>query len=85
MSYMIHLPLAAMESNATRTEDEGRTLVWDFPLAQAVKGPVNTQFKANFPLPTWLLASAGTVTFAAGALVFFGFRKMRSRREPDLG
>ena len=83
LTYIMHLPLAAMESNATRTENEGRTLVWDFPLAQAIKGPVATRFKANVPVPVWLLASAGTATFAAGALAFFGFRKMSGRKQPE--
>lgn len=85
LSYIIHLPLAAMESNATRTEDEGRTLVWDFPLAQAIKGPVATTFKAKVPIPVWVLASAGSVTFAAGFLALFTFRKLRSRKQSDQG
>lgn len=83
LTYIMHLPLAAMESNATRTENEGRTLVWDIPLAQAIKGPFATRFKANVPVPVWLLASAGTVTFAGGALAFFGFRKMSRRKQQD--
>ena len=83
LTYIMHLPLAAMESNATRTENEGRTLVWDFPLAQAIKGPVATRFKAKVPVPVWLLASAGTVTFAAGFLGLFTFRKLRGKKQPD--
>lgn len=71
LSYIIHLPQAAMESNATRIDNGGRTLVWDFPLAQAITGPVTTSFKAKVPIPWWVLASAGAFTIAAGALVFF--------------
>src|SRR6478609_5988227 len=29
--YIVHLPVPATGSNATRTEDGGRTLAWDFP------------------------------------------------------
>jgi hypothetical protein len=83
LTYIMHLPMAALQSNATRTENEGRTLVWDIPLAQAIKGPVATRFKANVPVPVWLLASAGTVTFAAGFLGLFTFRKLRSRKQPE--
>jgi hypothetical protein len=83
LSYIIHLPLAAIESNATRTENEGRTLVWDFPLAGAIDGPVTTSFKARVPISTWMLASAGTATFAAVFLALFTFRKMSRRKQPD--
>jgi hypothetical protein len=59
---VIHLPLPAIESNATRTEDGGRTLIWDTPLGDALKGPVITRFRAPIPLPHWLVpASAGAV------------------------
>ncbi|MES2657800.1 MAG: hypothetical protein V4689_04235 [Verrucomicrobiota bacterium] len=83
LSYIVHLPVAAMESNATRIEDEGRTLVWDFPLAQAIKGPFTTSFSAKVPIPAWMLASAGTATFAAGFLAILTFRKMSRRKQPD--
>lgn len=83
LTYIMHLPMGPLESNATRTENEGRTLVWDIPLAQAIKGPVATRFKANVPVPAWLLASAGALTFAAGFLGLFTFRKLRRRKQPD--
>lgn len=84
LTYIMHLPLAALESNATRTENEGRTLVWDIPLAKAIKGPLATRFKANVPVPVWLLASAGTVTLAGGALIFFGIKKLSRRKQQDI-
>ncbi|MEO5917919.1 MAG: hypothetical protein ABIS50_27040 [Luteolibacter sp.] len=85
LSYIVHLPVAAMESNATRIEDEGRTLVWNFPLAQAIKGPVITRFKAKAPIPTWMLASAGAATFLAGSLALVVVGKLRRRKQLDRG
>ena len=77
LSYIIHLPQAAVESNATRTDNGGRTLIWDIPLAQAIAGPVTTKFKAKVPIPWWVLVSAGAVTIATGALVISKFKKPR--------
>ncbi len=75
--YIIHLPMAAKESNATRTENDGRTLVWDFPLDKAVKAPVITHFSADIPLPRWLLFVAAAVVLVIGRLAFLGFKKLR--------
>jgi hypothetical protein len=57
LTYIIHLPKAAMVSNATRVENSGRTLVWDFPLAVALQRPVVTRFTAPIPLPRWALVT----------------------------
>jgi hypothetical protein len=78
--YIIHLPVTAAESNATRIEDGGRTLVWDFPLAEAIKGPVSTRFKAQIPIPVSLIAAAAGFFVIIGALLFFGWRKVRQSR-----
>lgn len=79
LSYIIHLPAPAIESDATRTEDEGRTLIWDFPLAEAIKGPVTTRFKAKMPVPKWIYGSAGAAVFTVGFLAFLTIRKIRRR------
>jgi hypothetical protein len=52
---ILHLPVAANTSNATRTENDGRTLVWDIPLAEAVTAPVTYRFQVDAPLPWHLL------------------------------
>ena len=66
LTYIIHLPEAVTESNATRVENAGRTLVWDFPLATAIQAPVTLHFKANIPIPRWAVASvAATVLLLA--------------------
>ena len=77
LTYIIHLPTAATETNATRIDDGGRTLTWDYPLAGAVRNPFTLRFKAKIPIPKWMLASAGAAALAAGGLVFFACRKSR--------
>lgn len=80
LTYILHLPVAAEESNATRVENEGRTLVWDYPLADAVKAPVLTRFKVRVPVPAWLWASGAAGAVAAVSLVAFSCRKMLRRK-----
>jgi len=64
--YIAHLPIQPLESNATRTEDAGRTLIWDVPLSQALREPFITHFKARIPLPRWLLPGLGGLVLLAG-------------------
>lgn len=79
LTYIAHLPIAATESNATRVEDDGRTLIWEFPLAQALRSPVTTRFKAPIPLFTRLVtATYCTVIFAVGTIVILKLRRRRS-------
>ncbi|MEO7099443.1 MAG: hypothetical protein ABI162_08785 [Luteolibacter sp.] len=75
--YIIHLPMAAKESNATRTEDDGRTLVWDFPLAQAITSPVSTRFKAEIPIPKSLIVASSFTLLIAFWTGFLVLRKLR--------
>ena len=77
LTYIIHLPLAADESDATRTEDGGRTLVWDFPLAEAVRAPVITHFKVKIPIPVWLVVAVVAVVSVVGLV---GYRRVRKWR-----
>ena len=78
LTYIVHLPLAAADSNALRTADGGKTLVWEFPLAEAIRRPVETRFSATIPVPTWLFASAGAGIVFVALLVLYGIRKFRS-------
>ncbi len=80
MTYIMHLPAAPIESNATRVENAGRTLVWDIPLSQALKSPVVTRFKMQIPIP-WSLVSAIAIPLsgvACGAMLLRR-RKLRNR------
>ena len=73
LSYIIHLPIPAEESNATRTEDSNRTLIWEVPLAKGLSAPIATRFKAVIPIPGWLIPTGiGTILIliiAASALL----------------
>lgn len=72
--YIVHLPMVAQESNATRTEDGGRTLIWDQTLQNGLKNNVILHFKGTVPIPWWLIAAAVLVL---GGL---GFAVVRRRR-----
>lgn len=78
LEYRVHLPVTATTSNATRTEDGGKTLIWHYPLEQALREPVALSFTAKAPLPRrlfWGLAAGSLL--AAGAV---GWRKISGWR-----
>lgn len=79
LTYIFHLPTAATSSNATRTKNSGRTLIWDFPLAQAIQGPVTTRFTAPIPLPRWAVF---TTCILAAVIAIFAARKLFRRNSP---
>ncbi len=63
LSYIIHLPAPASESSATRTEDGGRTLIWEFPLVKTLKSPAKIHFKMEIPIP-WKMICAVSIPLA---------------------
>ena len=75
---IMHLPAAASESNATRTENTGRTLVWETSLADAVKAPVTYRYKMEVPMPWGMIGwIAAPVALLCGAV---WIRRIRVRR-----
>jgi hypothetical protein len=80
LTYIMHLPAVAGESNATRTEDGGRTLIWDVALSRAIREPVVTRFKMTVPIP-WNLVSAIAVplSLVSGGWLMLRRRKSRTR------
>jgi hypothetical protein len=56
LTYILHLPIAASSSTANRSENGGRTLTWEQPLAAAIHKPIVVHFTAG--LPSWILAAA---------------------------
>ncbi len=63
LTYIIHLPNPSEESDATRTEDGGRTLIWEIPLADTLKSPAVIHFKMQIPIP-WKIILAVTIPLA---------------------
>ncbi len=80
--YIIHLPLAASESNATRIEHEGKTLIWDFPLYQAIQKPVTTHFVAPIPIPRWVMPTVISGAVIGVGLVMLAIEKLIRPRRP---
>lgn len=84
LSYIVHLPIAASVSNATHSEDNGRTLVWDFPLAETVRAPVTLRFEAPVPIPMALMGGVIVVLvmLVVTVLVFIRRRRLRFNTPP---
>ncbi len=78
--YILHLPISSDANNATRVEDDGKTLIWEFPLAQAVRKPVVIQFKGTIPIPRSWIAGACGLGLLVIAFAGFGVLKWRKRR-----
>lgn len=76
--YIMHLPAAATESNASRVENDGHTLVWDIPLAQALKAPVVTRFKMRIPIP-WSLVTAVAIPLSLATCGLIVLRRRKPR------
>lgn len=81
--YLIHLPAPALEHNATRAEDDGRTLVWDRALATQLRRPMVLELKMLAPLPRWVVPAAAGGAVLLGLLVLVVVR--RGCCQPALG
>jgi len=76
-TYIIHLPVAAPTHNATRVENDGRTLIWDQSLGDALKNPTDMTFTAPIPLPWGWIITGLVVLIALPTLLI---RRWRARR-----
>ncbi len=81
LEYIIHLPKAAKESNATSVENGGKTLMWKSTLGEALSKPVVTRFRAGLPIPWYAHVAAGLLLLGIVLLVLRIRRKRRQRRE----
>lgn len=79
MTYIIHLPTTARSHNATRTENDGQTLIWDNSLGEAIQNPTTMNFTAPIPLPWLWIITALIVLLILSAVLF---RRWRRRRLP---
>ena len=78
---IVHLPAPAFDHNATRVENDGRTLVWDVPLAEAVRKPVVSRFKMKVPLPWGLMGAIGAPVSLLALWVLVRRRRRLSRMD----
>lgn len=80
LTYIIHLPNPAEESDATRATDGGHTLIWEIPLAQTVKSPAVIHFKMEVPIP-WKII--GAVAIGMSVLIGVWFLRFKKRKSTD--
>ncbi|WP_367874522.1 hypothetical protein [Luteolibacter sp. Populi] len=90
LTYILHLPKPAAESNAMFIEDDGKTLKWEATLGEAMKKPLVTSFRAQIPIPTAVWYGLGLVAVALIALgrKIWKWRKramMARESPPDAG
>jgi hypothetical protein len=78
--YILHLPVVAREFNATRTEDDGRTLIWDQPLQEALKKRITMHVNAGLTIPWWLIAVSVAVLGLLSWLGIYGIRRLMGKR-----
>lgn len=80
---ILHLPLAASEHNATRVENGGNTLIWDIPLATAMRSAhiQRVQVRAPKPLLAGIIITAA-VFVGAAILLWRSRRRLRKPVEP---
>lgn len=76
---IIHLPLTPTEHNATRVENNGRTLIWDIPLSTALRAPHIQRIRVRAPAPL-VAAISITATLMALAALFFWRKRSRLRK-----
>jgi hypothetical protein len=81
MVYILHLPQAATSSNATDRWNDGKSLIWDIPLTQAIRKPFTTEFKTALPIPWRLFVG---VAAGLGILIasLFRLRRRWNRKRP---
>ena len=79
---IVHLPSPARHSNATRTENQGRTLIWDYSLADAIQSPIEQQLEVAFPLPIKTILGGTLAVALAGFLTVRTFSRRTKPSNP---
>lgn len=80
LTYIIHLPTPASQSNANEVLNGGKTLIWDSSLGDALQQPLVTRFKARVPIPRTVWLGAGLIGLALSGLLL-RLRVVRRRRQ----
>jgi hypothetical protein len=76
LTYIIHLPAVPGTHNATRTENGGRTLIWEKNLKEAIRAPIITHFRMDVPIPWKWIAP---ICVCLGLLAILAARMLRKR------
>lgn len=79
LEYIMHLPTRVSQSNAHQILDDGHTLVWSYELADSMNHPIQTNFAAPIPIPSWVWLMLGILTAVTAWLV----RGWFTRRTPS--
>ena len=80
MVYILPLPQAAISSNATDRWNDGKSLIWEIPLTQAIRKPFITEFETALPIPWRLVVSIAAglgILIAGGMLLQRRCKRMR--------
>jgi len=78
--YIVNLPATAKNSNATRTENGGTTLIWDHPLTAGLRQPLVARFEVTAPVPRRWIAAASAAGLLVAALAFAAIRGILGNR-----
>lgn len=71
---VIHLPALPKSHNASRSENGGRTLIWEHSLGEALRAPVDSSFHLRIPLPAWSIAA---ILLLITVILYGSFRAIR--------
>lgn len=80
LNYIIHLPGAPTSHNATRTENGGRTLIWEKNLAEAIRTPIVTHFRMDIPISWKWIGSIAASLVLLPLLAFAILRRLKASR-----
>jgi len=76
---ILHLPFTPSEHNATRTANKGRTLIWDIPLATALRSPHIQRIQVRATTPLLIVISILSSLILIIALIIWR-KRIRSRK-----
>jgi len=77
---ILHLPKPAKTHNATSTENNGKTLIWITPLADAFNRPVENIFTMPLPIPWLTLSVSGALVLLLIVTLCYYFLRKRLKR-----
>lgn len=73
--YCVHLPEAALDSNAHETSAEGKTLRWKYKLKDCAREPIMMKMTAPIPVPWWVYMALIVLFLLGGAGLRWIFKK----------